>query len=666
MSVSRRWLSDYGLGERDLRGLSHYEVFPEITEAWKEVHRRALAGEVLRNDNDRFERADGSVQWLEWEVRPWHTAAGEVAGIVIMSEDVTERKQAQDALQKAYEELEQRVRVRTAQLIKTNEDLERQIAERKRTEAALRESEMRYRAITENARDGIITIDSAGTIMLVNAAAEAIFGYSRSEMEGKPLGMLMPERLKEKCLAGLKRYLETGIQKIAWSGVELPGLHRNGSEIPLEMSFGEFTRNGNRYFTGIVRDISKRKKMEDDLRSANARLNSVLNSITEAYYALDSGWRFIELNKEAERLLGPAPEILGKVYWEKFPQARGGEIERRYRLAAQRQVPEHFEAHSGITGRWYELHAYPRQDRLEVYFKDISDRKTMEEEIRHMAQHDPLTGFRTAACSSISLQWKSPRRAGIKRDLRSCSWISTVLRKSTIRWDMRPETDCSGSRAEIQGRYGNPIRSRESAEMNSTWSCPTSPGGKLQATSLLRSSSALEAVMIDAHEMHISTSVGISIFPDDSEEVDTLLRYADIAMYHAKESGRNTFRFYNPSINVRSIEKISSKPAPPTIARGELSVHYQPQIDIKTKRISYAEALVRWNHPERGLLDPGFPAACRGDRIIAKIDEWVLRSACSPGPSMERHRDGRILFYREPVEPRISEPGTSYRRSLRS
>ena len=105
LHTSRRWRTDFGLGERDLRGLSHYEVFPDIPEHWKEVHRRGLSGEVVSEENERFERADGSAQWLQWEVRPWHDGTGAVGGIVIFSEDITDRMRLQEELRLAKERL---------------------------------------------------------------------------------------------------------------------------------------------------------------------------------------------------------------------------------------------------------------------------------------------------------------------------------------------------------------------------------------------------------------------------------------------------------------------------------------------------------------------------------------------------------------------------------
>lgn len=122
----------------------------------------------------------------------------------------------------------------------------------------LRESEARSRIVVETVADAIITIDAASRIMFVNPAAERIFGYAAAEMLGAHMTMLMPDYLRHLHNAGMERYVETGVKHIPWDGVELPGLHKSGREVPLEVSFGEFTLSGKRYFTGIARDVTER------------------------------------------------------------------------------------------------------------------------------------------------------------------------------------------------------------------------------------------------------------------------------------------------------------------------------------------------------------------------------------------------------------------------
>jgi len=139
-------------------------------------------------------------------------------------------------------------------------------------ESIARESEERYRLVAETATDAILTIDGETRILFGNRAAEQIFGYSRHEMQGQPLTVLLPERLRSVRKAAFEKDLETGEKYIAWQAVELTGLHKTGKEIPVDVSFGEFTKDGQHYSTIILRDITERKQAQEALRQTEAQL----------------------------------------------------------------------------------------------------------------------------------------------------------------------------------------------------------------------------------------------------------------------------------------------------------------------------------------------------------------------------------------------------------
>jgi PAS domain S-box-containing protein len=162
-----------------------------------------------------------------------------------------------------------------------------QFIERKLAEEARSESEERFRILAETASDAIISIDEESTITYVNRAGQDIFGHTIEEMMGADLTMLMPDYLRHLHRAGLQRYVDTGKKHISWDGVELPGLHRDGHEIPVEISFSEYASKGKRYFTGIIRDITERKRAEE-AQAERARLATLGADIGAALTQGDS------------------------------------------------------------------------------------------------------------------------------------------------------------------------------------------------------------------------------------------------------------------------------------------------------------------------------------------------------------------------------------------
>ncbi|HKQ76677.1 MAG TPA: PAS domain S-box protein [Blastocatellia bacterium] len=180
----------------------------------------------------------------------------------------------------------------------------RDITERRRIAVALDESEERYRNVTETASDVIMTVGDDGHVKFVNSSVQRVFGYRPAEVEGNDLVMLMPEYLRDLHKTGMKSYLETGQKRIPWTGVELTGLHKDGHEFPIELAFNEYVRNGRHAFTGIIRDISERKRVEAARRAAETRYQELFDNANDMIYTCDLEGRFTSMNLTAERITG--------------------------------------------------------------------------------------------------------------------------------------------------------------------------------------------------------------------------------------------------------------------------------------------------------------------------------------------------------------------------
>jgi len=154
------------------------------------------------------------------------------------------------------------------------------IEDRKRAEDELRRSEARHRIVVETASDAVVSIDEGGTIILANPATKRIFGHNPEELIGKPLTVLMPGAMRGLHETGFKRYLETGARHLNWQGTEVTALRANGEEFPAEVSFGEMTLDQRKIFTGFIRDISGKKRAEEELRNSQAELARMMRVMT--------------------------------------------------------------------------------------------------------------------------------------------------------------------------------------------------------------------------------------------------------------------------------------------------------------------------------------------------------------------------------------------------
>jgi two-component system cell cycle sensor histidine kinase/response regulator CckA len=212
----------------------------------------------------RWIRKDGSIVWIEQRNVPIFDQAGDLVAVEGIARDITERKRAEEAL---------------------------------------RESEERYRVVAETASDGIITTDEHGKILFVNSATENIFGYPVSDMLGKDIGLLIPAFLHHVRQSPPTVAPGAGM-RTGWEATELAGIHRNAGKIPLELSFAEFMKHGTRFFTGIVRDITERKRAEEALRRSEEQYRHFFEDDLTGDYIATANGRILACNPAFVRMFG--------------------------------------------------------------------------------------------------------------------------------------------------------------------------------------------------------------------------------------------------------------------------------------------------------------------------------------------------------------------------
>ncbi len=277
----------------------------------------------------------------------------------------------------------------------------RDITERKRTESLLRASENRTRSIMESANDGIITADRAGIILSWNDAARRIFGYTEKEVTGKPLTVIIPEHFRSGHETGIRRVTGGGPHHVIGKTVELCGLHKTGHEVPIELSLSTWEAGADRFYSGIVRDISERRQAEARQRETEMKFRSITESANDAIIAADQDGLILSWNPAAEKIFGySGREVVGKslavIVPEQFRSAHEKGLARAARGGAHRVIGKTVE----LEGLHKSGKTFPIELSLSMWsagdkrffsgiIRDISARKKTERKLQE--QRDKLS-----------------------------------------------------------------------------------------------------------------------------------------------------------------------------------------------------------------------------------------------------------------------------------
>jgi len=255
------------------------------------------------------------------------------------------------------------------------------ITERKQEESARRYSEERYRLVLETANDAVVCIDESSIISFANPATSRIFGYDPTELIGKPMTVLMPEFLRKLHENGFRRYLATGQRHINWQGTELTGQRKNGQEFPVEVSFGELTRDGHKVFTGFIRDISERKQAEDKVRASERTLRQLTETIPQMLWSAEADGAIDYCNQRVLDYTGlPAEQVHGAGWMKTVHQDDIDKMAQAWTVAVSTGEPFQYEFRclraADQTYRWCISSALPLRDqncRIIKWFGSVID-----------------------------------------------------------------------------------------------------------------------------------------------------------------------------------------------------------------------------------------------------------------------------------------------------
>lgn len=505
------------------------------------------------------------------------------------------------------------------------------ITEQRRTEAALLEREERLRMLVKNTPGALFTIDRDGVLTYSEGNAFEALSLLPAGANGESVWELyrdFPDILEHlrRALAGDAHTAQVRSGELVFEAQYVPYRDSNGKLLGVMV---------------LAADVTRERNAEEALLASEVRYRTLFERNLAGVYLMSLDGKLVDCNDSFARILGfpSREELLRQPVWDFHPTAE--DYKRFLARVREARTLTNFEdclrRRDGTTVWVLEnVTLFEELDGqtplLQGTAIDITETRQDKEQVRHMAVHDSLTGLpnRLLFNDRLTIALNHAKRGRWKLAV----FFLDLDRLKTINESFgRPVGDQLLQRVAERIRAG--IRAGDTVARF---------GGGEFGIVVQRISSEEDAARVaqkvldairlpfsvDQKEVFITASIGVSLYPMDGEEAETLTRNAEAAVYRSKEHGRDNYQLYSPDMNARAIERLSLenqlRQAP---QREEFILHFQPIVDLRVGRIRGAEALLRWQHPDLGLLAPArFISLAEVSGLIVAIDQWVLQAAC--------------------------------------
>ena len=506
------------------------------------------------------------------------------------------------------------------------------VTQRRMTEWALKQSEQRLRTLVGNAPVVLFALDRDGIFTHSEGKGLEALGLKPGEAVGRSVSDLYRDspEVMENVARALKGESFT-------TSVEVAGRTFETRYAPFRGPGGEITG-----VIGVATDTTEQSRAQREAEASEMRYRTLFEGNLAGVFRSSVDGRLLDCNDSFARIFGYASrdEALSQTAWDFYltPEDRNASMLRLQENGSLTNYEARLRRRDGSPVWILEnctLVSGPEGERtlLEGTIIDITERKRAEDQVKELAFHDALTGlpnrtlFNDRLAVAVAQAFRQPSRlAVLYLDLDRFKVINDSLGHSTGDELLRGVAE----RLRASVREGDTV-----ARLGGDEFTVLVAGLATDEDTLKIAHKILEAIRlpfrIDDRDLYVTTSIGIALYPADGLDAETLVRNADTAMYRAKDQGRDHCQLYTPAMNSRALERLSLESRlRQALQNDELIVHYQPVVDLTTGTVRGAEALLRWRHPDLGLMQPSdFIPLAEASGLILGIGDWVLRQACA-------------------------------------